>query len=391
MVNRQATSRYSETAYSIFESILQDSLNWPIKTVLDPFLDEQKPAVDKVDVKTEQEDITMDTPTENQTKVAILSSSLFSWSAKASFDALTQGFVSGAKKYGLFSNHDLVSDSFIIEIVGTFCYLGDLELRRDFISTYPILPLESISNDEMDVDLTEESKNQNTPAQLLPPFVFPVPSLDLFLDARDVGNFDGRFVRSCCDASLANAELRLVVKINPSEVSDPSKIKGTKTEDEEEVIEMKIQTNERFKLCIFTTKSIPKGQEIILANSTGDFHLFPCNCTDSCQPSESIQKIEEFRRLRFEGSPFLLMLDIEIPHIPYFDLLQKQEDERQSFVNKEHEELQQVPTPWVYSSLKILQEEMAAKKHVEYVEIENDIVMELVEEKDGTLILILRT
>jgi hypothetical protein len=157
-----------------------------------------------------------------------------------------------------------------------------------------------------------DKKTLEEDCEILPPFVFAIPkfaldskeSVDtkLFLDARDGANFDGRFVKACCDPERVNAEFKFVVVINESEIGDRVRYDSPSTQEPEDS-ELPINLSQRFKLCLFTTKPIKKMDEILVANPSNGTFMFSCSCLEAkCKISESLKLIEDFRNQGYEGT-----------------------------------------------------------------------------------------
>lgn len=167
------------------------------------------------------------------------------------------GSIEGSQ-FGLFSTQVLKLGSYITEIKGTISTQQDLDLRRGFCISYPL--------------------SSHIESFVYPSYVFRLPCSPLFVDSRDCGNFDGRFVRSACSnsRSLANAELKVLYR--PKEVTD------------------------RIIVALFTSRQLGVGEEIIVASEEG-FGLFRCVCDDveKCSAHQTIQKVEEYHRFECGG------------------------------------------------------------------------------------------
>ena len=336
-------NKYTDSVYKMFESWLEKSKSWPLTDIVDSFL--------------ENDDVPS---TESAPCVAVLASTT-PWSCNSFY-----GSINGAKLQGSFATTDLSAGSFISEIKGTICTSMDLDLKSQYISYHPIynqslsMPVtvktenESAQNtieenDEMNIDEPQveiklenpeanikvahnlndtqnpEEDTQNLPdiqiptkekeepkilfPSLLPPFVFPfnVKSesiSDFFMDSRDYGDYDARYTRSSCTLeNIANAELRVVVMINDLEVGDRPML-GKTTWDASECDQNapSISISDRFKLCVFATRPIGKGEEIILAQANE--HLaYPCFCPNiaDCIISKTVEEVEKYRQIQFNG------------------------------------------------------------------------------------------
>jgi hypothetical protein len=133
---------------------------------------------------------------------------------------------------------------------------------------------------------------------ILPPFVFYLAFDDanmqpIFLDSRDYGSNDSRFIRSCCSASnKSNAQLITVICITSAEAKDRTRFNDLKFPIGVTARLNHIPLNQRLRLCIFATSPIPAGEEVIL-NSASRFLNFPCACDQPhCRISQAISKIE---------------------------------------------------------------------------------------------------
>jgi hypothetical protein len=167
-----------------------------------------------------------------------------------------------------------------------FSFEEDLDLKSDVLSLFPIYDNSFI----------------------LPPFVFYLTFDDtnmqpIFLDSRDYGSNDSRFIRSCCRASdKSNAQLITVICITSAEAQDRARFNDLNIPIVVTTRSNRIPLNQRLRLCIFATRPIPAGEEVIL-NSTSRFLNFPCACDQpKCRISQAISKIEH--RHDIEGGIF---------------------------------------------------------------------------------------
>lgn len=195
----------------------------------------------------------------------------------------------------------------------------DLDLKGDMLSFQPVAE-----------DL-----------QILPPFVFPCPLPEteslppLFLDAREYGSLS-RFVRSCCKVSnKSNAQLVTVICKTSNEIEDIKKLNHDSSIVSNVVPEIDSNShtdflNQRLRLCIFATRPIHFGEEIIL-NSTNKYLNFPCSCNHpNCKVIEAISRIHIAMEDLEERNEFSL-------------LLEKRDDARRAVLEKnERVELNQV-------------------------------------------------
>lgn len=209
-----------------------------------------------------------------------------------------------------FASADLCSGSFVAEIKGTICTSTDLELLgKERLFMNPIFD----TFEDADICRVKTESGVLANPKILPPFVFPFPIMEIgrdycspsfFVDAREFGDFDGRFARFTCgslDALNANAELRVVAVIDEAEIGDRQMYGRTTVDPSEAPTEaplFPIKLTERFKLCIFTSRKVFKGDEIILANPNHLYYGFPCTCIkkSSCVVATTIDKIQEYHR-----------------------------------------------------------------------------------------------
>ena len=279
---------YTESTYQLLEKLLEDSKSWPLVPVYDPFADENQ-------VKSVVEDtLKMSADLNHAAKVAVMQTSIPTWLKNATYFQ-KEPFQSGAKQFGLFSNHDLTANCFVSEICGRVSSLEDLYLKHNFLIPLPV----------------DEQVAKNT--DILPPFVFPLPKFtdsedsthtQLFLDARDTANFDARFVQASCDLDKVNAEFKLVVVINESEIGDRVKYDRNTSTTETDEAQPLINLSSRFKLCLFTTKLVKATDEIVIANPVNNFYHFSCSCTITCKILESVKIIEDFRNQDYAGTSY---------------------------------------------------------------------------------------
>ncbi|KAI9357299.1 hypothetical protein DFJ73DRAFT_821262 [Zopfochytrium polystomum] len=138
------------------------------------------------------------------------------------------------------------------------------------------------------------SASLDSSLKLLPPFVYPLPSLQLngghlCLDTREECSSDhARFVRHCCKLesdgrrpAACNAVLRCVVVC-------PDLAAGGFVTDTSFL-------NNRMRLCIFSTRAVAPGEEIVLGRTVDDCIGYPCVCheeDESCLTKSTVHKFE---------------------------------------------------------------------------------------------------
>lgn len=183
---------------------------------------------------------------------------------------------------GLMATTFLPPARFLTEIRGVFSTLTDLDYQRDQLTAFP-------------------SPDART---LLPPFVFPVCSYDnepdFYLDARNYSSHCGRFVRSACGNDLtdykSNAKLVLVYSVTEEESGLFKSFPGSDLTQEKKSEDFKAgPLYKRLHLCLFTTKDVQAGDEIIIEKN--DMYIsFPCICSSAesatCKALYGISKIE---------------------------------------------------------------------------------------------------
>ncbi|KAJ3255690.1 myeloid lymphoid or mixed-lineage leukemia 5 (trithorax, ) [Boothiomyces macroporosus] len=243
----------------------------------------------------------------------------FSLNFKAIYDSVDQKYCSGAKKMGLFATENMDSGCFVSSIMGVISGKVDLDKKDQVQSLIPIC-----------------KENRSSPALLAPPFVFCVPGVEqsqesqLWIDSREFGGFDGRFVRSCCganenDLERCNATLKLVWAIDYSEIGDRKLINSEKLSQSlqnSDFVDPPVAFSDRPRLGIFTTKAIKQGEEIILQPGDGYCH-YSCICEEdtTCYVNDTISFAENFKRSKF-GDP-------DIPTSEFYDTLSEFEIKRQ--------------------------------------------------------------
>ncbi|KAJ3359802.1 hypothetical protein HDU91_004817 [Kappamyces sp. JEL0680] len=381
------TMRLTDSVDRILDGLLEASKSFPLVPIFDPYSEMMEvsasPMVSTVAAESNMA-LVADHPA-----LAVLASSL-PWPCNA-FYGTSAPFAANAKQYGFYATHGVPAYSYIGEIKGTVGLCRNLDQKREFLSHTPIYsadaaqsgPLEEakvkIEKDDAADSLAPMDSDQRIPQSsepgadqiaqppvyeigpknLLPPFCFPFPvdpSLSpntlrhLVLDAREYGDFDGRFVRSCCSSNGANAVLRTVVIINDSDVGDRLKL-GKASEVDPEVKEAVLTRTQRLKLAIFSTKAIRADEEIVVAAGPS-FFMFPCACDrqNGCVVEETVKKNEIYRGKRCCLMP---RPDPEAQHEAYFDLLQAHESYRQFVLQGLQEEIRLVPSLWNYKCGKI--------------------------------------
>ena len=185
--------------------------------------------------------------------------------------------------YGLFALSDFTQGTFVEQIHGTVVNKQDIDCNQDLLTFYHV-----------DGDFT-----------LLPPFLFPfvdhsdsfIPT-DIFMDSREMGKFDGRFIRSCCGnvevPVTPNAKLVPVLAISDSETKDRP-VYGGDSPIISDALNDSVEPEKRLRLCIFASRDIKRGEEIILENPKGTL-LSNCACAGdiSCRVEDFTYLIELF-------------------------------------------------------------------------------------------------
>ena len=237
-------------------------------------------------------------------------------------------FGSGARQFGLLAVTQIPRNSFVCEIKGTLTTEPLLDAKTGYIVPVPA--------------------STDTSHVLLPPFVFLHPELDasvndesfvrrLYVDSRDYGDYDGRFVRFSCnsaDGVQANACLRSVVCLASQECKSSHNTDNAPEQAAEEEYHQQvdyvlddalgkpIRLNDRLRLCIFSVTDIPAGTEIVVDASPS--LMYPVSTfKDYVSPVDSvIQTIESYHALKDSDVP-----DSD-PHYKYFVKLRNAEDLR---------------------------------------------------------------
>jgi Zn-finger protein len=140
---------------------------------------------------------------------------------------------------------------------------------------------------------------------IAPPFVFKLPTMsdNLWIDAREFSTNDGRSVRSVCKScnnNNANAVLKLVVLKSLTDIkkSDPS---ISEIQSVDDLSDKQMSDLDKVHLCIFSTKPIQPGGEIILS-SDDNILYYPCACAkNNCDSLENAFILDNFNRSRFRG------------------------------------------------------------------------------------------
>ena len=234
---------------------------------------------------------------------------------------------SEAEQRTLYATIPIASGAFVCEITGLICSSNDLDINERRHSFCPA----NVSG-----------------SSILPPFVFQVPSNEhsisksLFLDCRDVACSDGRFIQFCCDPNnnSANAIIRSVVVVPDGISSDlPRLISSTKTADSNAKEELCIGSVESngilcFKICIFATRLINAGEEIIVVGNKSFLH-YPCatNGAHGCQVFDAVSAIEDYDHSHTGGLP-VLIIDPDIPKHPIDNALLQREKSRMNAIHE---------------------------------------------------------
>ncbi|KAJ3271900.1 myeloid lymphoid or mixed-lineage leukemia 5 (trithorax, ) [Terramyces sp. JEL0728] len=284
---------------------------------------------------------------------------------KAVHDCIDKKFISGVKKLGLFAIDNMEKESYVCNIKGVICGKADLEKKESMHSLIPLC-----------------TQNTDSSAQLAPPFVFRIPDVEqnlaesLWMDAREFGGFDGRFVRSCCganpeDLQKCNATLKLVWAIDSSESKDKMLVNCDKLAlslQNQELVDPPVPLSDRLRLCIFATKAIKAGEEIVLQPSVQSCN-FSCVCDEdtSCHVNDTIIVSENFKRSRF-GDP-------DIPVEDFYETLSTLEEKRAVEISKAAEKTNKELDSWNYN---INQDELLLDRNesasIEYVESESEVI-----------------
>jgi hypothetical protein len=339
------TYKFTPNVFQSLQSWLEVSKGFPLAEIFDPYT---------------ENDLPDDWTFQSCKTVALLSSSK-PWTMNAYYGSSVSGNSSGNhNQLGLFASVDLNAGSFVADIKGTICSSVDLDLAESRLSTNPAINLN-------EPNIVETLVKTKASVQILPPFVFPFPitlpgkeNNSFFVDSREFGDFDGRFIRFSCgspDSITPNAELRAVLVIDEYEIGDRPMYGRTVIDPSDASTEaplFPIMLTDRFKLCIFTSRKVFKGDEIILAN-TGSFIGFPCSCVnkETCTVVNTIEKLNEYQEAT---SGIILNLAIsnlvgdamETENI-FFDLMREREHSKQ-ILRSQQLDSQQVPSLiWNYS------------------------------------------